>query len=415
MPERMNFKSWTLANGVECYHNPIESDYTVVYIQIGRGTAHNTNSFLPGTFHFLEHMCCAQTAEYPDPHSYDRAVGMTGGWTNASTSTLHTTYQLSAPNTVLPVLLPGLFARAFRPQFHEAMIQNQRQVIDNERLRRERWYPGNSEVSWYENTQWMRDMRFPIRQVFGSKEDLNAMSVSGLRAAHAEYFRAPIQLIMVGPGDVSPIIKQIEEVELHPGEADVEFEPISWGKREYHVKHFRDMSRHVLTVGGFMPPLEIVLLRKLRFILQYLTNTTHGVMHQWLRHDLGWSYGLNGGASNDTLHVEWEMSFPVNSIAQINIVRREWMARANDALSDTASIQLEVERLIGASSYWQDSADEIMDSALRSLRHFQRIVTNEEWRQLIRQCDRPIELQTLFSSITDPAVLGTYCAAPEAG
>jgi hypothetical protein len=42
MLDKHEFLAETLANGIEYYCNPQLVDFTVIYIQVGRGTAHNT-------------------------------------------------------------------------------------------------------------------------------------------------------------------------------------------------------------------------------------------------------------------------------------------------------------------------------------------------------------------------------------
>lgn len=416
MIDRIAFTHVQLANGIDCYINPLPSDFTVVYIQVARGTVHNTGAHLPGTFHFLEHLCCAQSRQYPQPHSYDKAVGMTGGWCNASTSSFYTTYQLSAPNDQIASLLPGLYSRVFEPVFEEETLQNQRQVVDNERLRRERWYPGSSEVSWYDNTQWQYTMRFPIRQVFGLHEDLVNLSTKHAAVAHAEYMHGDIRLLAVGPANLQPLQNRLEKVRVQKRDAPTAYETMRWVNQEFHVKHFRDMSRHVLKLGGFIqPPLDAQTLRQLRFILYYLTNSTHGALYQWLRHELGWTYGVSASTSSDQLSFAWEIQVPVNSLAQVEVVRRDWRNKALAALADEQGIAAEVSRLLGSSAYWNIHPQDIIDSTQHTLNQYGKIISDAEWREFIVSCGSRKRLQQLFDTYFAADVMGSYCAAPEIG
>jgi predicted Zn-dependent peptidase len=341
-------------------------------------------------------------------------VGLTGGWVNASTAALTTVYKLSAPNHRIAELLDGFYSRVFEPVFTDEMLANQRQVVANERLRAERWYPGGSEIGWYEQTQWQDDMRFSLRQALGMDEDLAQLDDQRLRAAHAEYTQGAIRVVVVGPADVKPLIDRLGKLQLSPTEGDTEIRPLKWVNQQFHIKHFRDASRPVLALGGFMEPApDIQLVRQLRFILNYLTNATHGALFSWLRYELGWSYGVGSSTNRDKLTFAWDLRLPVHSLAQIEVVRREWRDRALAALTNQESVNLEVDRMLGASTYWDVDPDETMASALHDLDCYDRIVSNNEWRSLIEGCRDQAVLQRLFDRYFAPEAMGSYCVAPE--
>ena len=249
-----DFSAEVLSNGIKVHRNPIDAKFTGVYLMVPLGTAHNTGLIKPGAFHFLEHMCCTESELYPEANSYARKVGLTGGWENAATSTFDTVYQLSAPNDSLSDLLPGFFARVFRPVFSDQALANQRTVIANERQRRQRWYPGSSEISWYESTQWQYDMRFPLNQIFGADDDLAAMDAQSLRLAHRQYFASGIRLFIAGSADVQPLISELEGLSVSESEAASSYDVPRWVRQDYHVKHFRDASRYSLNVSGSNMP-----------------------------------------------------------------------------------------------------------------------------------------------------------------
>jgi predicted Zn-dependent peptidase len=408
------FSAHTLPNGVKVFHNPIDARFTTIYIQVARGSAHNTGTVQPGTFHFLEHMCCAESELYPEPNSYGKAVGLTGGWENAGTSAFYTVYQLSAPNDHLEELLPGLVARVFQPKLSGAVIANQRTIVANERQRSARWYPGGSEISWYESTQWQDDTRYSLAQLFGTDDDLAAMTPDSLRRAHGQYLQGDICVFISGKAKVDWLLAKLSELELAEAEPAVSYNLPSWVRRDFHVKHFRDESRHTLVVAGFQhAALDIVAERRLNFLMRLMTNTTTGVMHEWLRNELGWSYGVKNWCHADSRLCNWQLEFPVSSLAQIEVVRREWRDRMRQALTDASLITSEVTRVLGASAYWNSNQQRLIDTAVDEVRRWGRTISDDEFRDYIRQCDDPAVLGELFEAFLCSDLTAEYCSAPE--
>jgi predicted Zn-dependent peptidase len=408
------FKKQQLTNGITCYTNPRQMDFTMVHIKVPVGTAHNTKPVLPGTFHFLEHICCQQSQQYPEPHAFGKAVGLTGGDSNAYTAPFATVYELSVPNGQIEALLPGLFSRVFEPYIEEATIQKQRDIITNERRRSERWYPARSEMGWYENTQWMKSAPYSLHQIFGGGDDLSAMDKQNLTAAHQLYFHTGIEMVSIGPADVSGLMSLLEALPTKTPVPAVEYDLLAWADKSYRVKRFRDASRYILTLGDFFQPVpDMQTVRQIRFILSYLVNTTHGALYGWLRHELGWAYNLSISVHDDKHQLSWLLEFPVNDLQQVETIRQQWRNKAVVALNDRVAIDQEVQRLLGASAYWNQDAESIFGSAMRDLDKHGRIVSDNEWRAVINECNNSQRLLQVFEQSFDLSRMGSYCAAPE--
>ncbi len=414
MLDKITFEQFKLKNGIACYLNPTQSDYTMVHIQVPRGSAHNTGAFLPGTFHFLEHLCCEKSKLYPTSNEFGEVVGLTGGNSNASTAPFWTTYILSAPDNRIGDLLPGFFSRVFEPVIEDESIDKQRGIVANERKRKERWYPGSNEQSWFELTQWKNDQRFSLSQILGSDTDLKNMNVDMLRQAHDTYRHNDVRVVAMGAADLQPLWRLLESLPLADTALPTEFYGLEWQDKAYRVQHFRDTSRHTYVIGGIITPNpDLQRERQLRFIMSYLINSTHGALYNWLRRDLGWTYGLSMDYAVNEQGLDWEMRFPVNSLPQVEQVRREWRSRALQALGDSKAVQLEVDRLLGMSMYWYNSPESIFYSAARDLDVYGQIVTATERREYIRGCSSSKQLLALFEQYWHHDEIGEYCAAPE--
>jgi predicted Zn-dependent peptidase len=414
MLDNLQFTKTTLSNGIDCFVNPMPLDFTVIYIRVPVGSANSVDPFLPGTFHFLEHICCDRSRVYPEPHGFDLAVGLTGGWANAHTSRYATVYELSVPNKHLPELLEGYFARVFEPVWDEAGWETQRSIIRSERQRRERWYPGSSEIGQYEMTKWKWTEAYPLEQSLGSDADLAAMSVPLLQKAHAAYADPRTMMMVMGNGDISTLSHRMESLSVTKQDLPWRDQPIRWVNREYHVASFRDIRRNLLTIGGFVQPMPgVETVRQLRFILSYLLNTTHGALYEWLRYDLGWSYDLSSNSDVAFDYFDWDITLPLQTMAQVEHVKHEWRGKAEQALAQQTGIDKEVDRLLGASAYWNISPEPMLNSAFDHWDTYGRIVSDTEWRELIESCRNRQKLQQLFDQYFAEGEIGIYCAVPE--
>lgn len=414
MIDRLQFDVQRLANGIECYTNPLKLDYTTVLIQIPRGTAHNTQGVLGGTYHFLEHVCCSKSKAHPQKDGFEYAVGIVGGHSNAVTKSFVTEYYFSAPNAHLAPLLDGLYSRVFEPLIEDADLDNHRDVIANERQRSARWWPGNSEIDWYLQTQWGSDERFSIEQLFGSDSDLAGHTTSSLKKAHRQYFTEGIRLVAIGPGDLSPLLKKLGALSLSPHQSSTAYALSGWHDKSYRVQRFRDASRYILKYGGLVQPApDRRTSRQWTFLLRYLTNNTHGVLHRWLRQELGWSYGISYSSYTNWYEMGWILNLPVSTLDQVEQIRQQWRGKVEAALNDQMAIDQEVERIIGASTYWHEGPSDVFNDAIDDLGIYGEIIPDEEWRDHIRSCHDIAALQRLYKEYMNEETIGSICIAPE--
>ena len=280
MIDRLAFDRTTLPNGATAFIRNVEVAFTTVYVMLPVGSAHaGTSTVLSGSPHFLEHLMCERTVRNPERCEFERLVGMTGGWTNAHTSLLWTTYELSVPNRHLAEILPRFCSVVFEPFLLEEDIVQQRGVVSNER-QQQRWWPGSTEIGNYMRTSWQMDDPVSIERTFGDDGDLAGMSVESLGLLHRQYFDPRMKIVAVGPGNIGPLLGYVSGLELDTKPLKADFQPVQWINRDYHEKAFRDSGSYQLNYGAlFNAAPDPEHMEVTDFILTYLCNSTHGSLY----------------------------------------------------------------------------------------------------------------------------------------
>jgi zinc protease len=156
-----------------------------------------------GFAHLFEHLMFMGTRRAPTK-AFDEWMEGAGGWNNADTSEDHTEFFDVGPPTSLPLLL---WLEADRlsdlgPMMTEEKLDAQREVVRNERRQ-------TSENQPYGKVELMLpELLFPEghpyhHPVIGSHEDLEAATVSDVKAFFAEWYD-PANASLVVAGDFDP-------------------------------------------------------------------------------------------------------------------------------------------------------------------------------------------------------------------
>ena len=413
MKERMSFSHTQLPNGIRVYQKETHAPFTMVNVRVPVGTAHNTAPFPHGSAHFLEHVCFPRSKRFPEKRAFDQAVGGNGGWLNAVTTAFYTDYWVSSPNQTLPVALEGLFSTIFEPLLLPEDMETERSIVANERNAR-RWYPGTNELDEYLMTKWQWDCTFSLEQLFGTDDDLQNMTPDLLRRFHAHVFDPRIQVVAVGSGSLAPLLERLDHLELRTHALRERFKIDHWIDRSYREMTFRDLSRYELKWAGIITPQpDLRTYRRVRFILEYLTNHVHGPLYLWLREELGWVYDIDVSAQLSPNSYSWMMTFPLSDYAHVAVVRSELQARIEAALKNTQAIEQEIERLKHASCYWFETVESIFNAATDQLADWGRILSVPELLELIESCRDENALWDLYKRYFSFEETGMFCALPE--
>jgi predicted Zn-dependent peptidase len=413
MKERLSFDHTKLSNGISCYFKPLDVDYTTIFLQVPVGSAHNTGDILPGSFHFLEHICFGRSVRHPSHQEFMQLVGSKGGWANAHTFPFRTTYEMSVPTQYLEEVIPGLVSMVFEPYIAEEDLVLERTIIDSER-RQKRWYPASSELGQYLDTKWQWDQMYPVEQSLGGAEDLAKISKESLHHAHAAYFDTEVVAMGYGSGSMHTLHALLEKLEVRTQKLPTHYDVPRWVQKDYHIKAFRDVSRFELRYGGIILPVpDIRTTRQMSFIFGYLTNAVQGPLYMWLRKEKGWVYEIDFYFRANPQGCVWTLRMPLATADQVEVVRKEVWQRIENALQDEQAIQREVDRLIGSSVYWYVSPDNMIESGLDSLQCYGRIISMAEWVEHIHSCADSKNLQKVFHQYFSQDQIGSMCSVPE--
>jgi predicted Zn-dependent peptidase len=413
MTDRLHFEKTVLPNGITSYFRKFDVEYTTIFIRVPFGSAHNTGEIIPGTFHFLEHMCMNRSEVFPEFNQFGKEVGLHGGWSNAHTAAFETTYEMSIPTIHLEKFIPGFLSIITNPIISEQDIANERTIVINERMRR-RWYPGSNEQTHYLATQWGDDEHFSLQQIFGFDEDLGSMTPEYLQKVQKFYFDPRMEVVAIGSGNIQPILDVLGKLQVEKHELPYNFKWSSWARKDYHEHEFDDINRFELLYGGLIDgQRDISEMRKLNFIGTFLTNPSHGPLYNWLRSEKGWVYNLGFHIDDSKFGYAWSFDIPLSNKEQVEIVRNEWWPRATEALKDKDAINREVDRILNSSAYWYENASDILGAAMDGLQSRGRIIEIQEWRNLINECRDSVKLQELFDKYYKNGNTSSMCCTPK--
>lgn len=414
MFDKQKFEVKKLKNGITSYFlESKEVQFTTISLQIPVGSVNNVSPYYSGTFHFLEHIVIDRSKAYPKLGGYIRELGFRGGTYDASTSNFATTFSLSVPSKHFKWAISGFLSSIFEPLILQQDIDVQKGVIANEKRMR-RWFPASSEKGQYLDTKWKYSLPYSKDQLFGSNKDLSRMSVENLVKAHENYFNQDTILVGSGVDDLFIIHEKLEEYKLNKIKLRENYNLLSWKRKNYHEKSFRDIDRFEFWTGTFTKPLpDIKTIRMINFIIGYLTNQVHGPLYRWLREELGWVYEISSFTSSTKFFHDWDIMFPLGSREQVETVRKELPARIEAALKDERSIKLEVERILGSSAFWYLTPFEVVSSGLNCLNTYGRIVTVSDWTKLIKECLDTKALQKVYGKYLSGKNAGSMLAIPK--
>lgn len=401
-----------LSNGVRWYHYPAEADFAIMHIMLPVGHVHNTGETPYGTAHFMEHMGANHSKRYPLHSSFGEWVGLQGGYNNAYTDNFNTVYIAEIPVAQADEAWEGLVSQVFEPLFLEEYMALQRTIIISERKRRERWFPGYDELGHYVRSEWQHVVPVSLKEMYGSNADLGNAGPEDLARFHSFYFDSRAAVLTAGPLDIPRFSEKISSLPVDLRYPPENYEMPYWRRKEYHEVEFRDVNQPTLYIGGLFPGLpELETKVAVEFIGQFLTNSDHGPLYKWLRHEKGWVYGLSFKTEVEK-YLRWRIKVPLQDLEQVDIVRKELWNRIGSALEDAALISREVDRRLGAQTFHFQTLESVISGAEQDLELYGSIVSETEYRALLEKCRDAEYLGRIAREYFSPAVWGEFCALP---
>jgi predicted Zn-dependent peptidase len=413
MRDRQKFDTVKLSNGIEVLMYPEDVGFADLRIVLPVGHVHNCGNILPGTAHFLEHIVCERSNKNPIRNQFIKNLMLKGGDFDACTSRTITTYEIVAIESDMHDISHGLFDLVFDPLFNPDDIASHRGIISSERSRR-RWYPGVSEGSQYVNTEWFYNVQTTLRQNLGDDEDLAQMNSQNLRLFHGQgYFDPRIKVFVAGSFDADDICKLFSQLKTKPHSFGMLINPVYWKKREFHTRGFQDANRFLYLVAGFCNQnMSIADRYGLHFLLTYLCNITHGPLFEWLRQEKGWVYEIKRYFDESVFNGVWKLELPMQSMDQVEVVRKELHEKITVALNDIDRIVLETQRRINLQQLSFKTIHSVLNSAIEEFEVAGVQTTQEEARNYHVRCREKGYLLDIYERYFASRHLGEFCGTP---
>lgn len=102
-----------------------------VALKVGIGSCDEPQA-IGGLAHFLEHNLNLGTEKYPEESGFNQFVSQNGGWINATTENLYTSYYFEVSEKALREALDRFAQQFSSPLFSKSMLQREREAVDSE-------------------------------------------------------------------------------------------------------------------------------------------------------------------------------------------------------------------------------------------------------------------------------------------
>lgn len=415
MQDRQKFDRIALKNGMTVYSHAMDVPFFSVHIVIPVGSVHSHTKNahgVNGVAHFLEHMIFKRSVKYPELLSFEKSASLKGSRWNATTNPFETIVYADAPLTTQQEVLEGLVSQVFYPIFVEEDIAPERGVIANERNQR-KYYPGHNELQQYLDTEWQLDRFFTREQLFGCDKDLSAITAQRLTEFHKNYCVPGVSIVVAGGHSINLVCDVFSKIETNQSVLTEHYDPIAWKRREYHERSFKDIESPNLYIGGLAQQFDTIEYARIAFIINLLSNSSHGPIYEWTRSENGWTYGMHGNTSYTHERMTWMFQFPLNDKTPVEQIRAELWPRIEKALIDQDLINKEIERLLNREVFFYQTAEGRIEDAVDSLTTIGRIMTEIELRELLSSMRDISALRTTYEKYFAPSEVGEFLALPE--
>jgi predicted Zn-dependent peptidase len=412
MRDRQVFEERVLKNGIKVYSYNMDVPFAEARIIVPFGHMHNTGSIIPGSFHFLEHLVTERSTLQSQRGEFEQWLGVRGGRFTAATSLDRTKYAIAAPASISTEAWKFFFAKIFDAVITEEDVQHHRKVVQSERKRKERWYPGTNEIGHYLYTEWLCDDSLPLRRRLGADNDLQAMTAEYLISIYQYYFTPNITVIIGGSIDLDMVCRDLETLATNEVILPTTYGHVEWKNREYHEKAFDDVSRYELYISNFYPTPNFKTRWAISTVCTALVNHITGPLYKWIRDDNGWAYEVRCSRDGDRFVSDWTLFVPLPSLNEVHQVRAEWYDRARAAIADPKFIETEISRQESEFVYDYQTLYQILDAAESTIHYESRVISEKEEREILHSFKDPGYLLTIFDTYYNPTMYGECCTMP---
>lgn len=373
--QNLEFQKTVLPNGFTIYsHLDPSVEFAHMAMVTPVGSLHNNGDIIPGTFHFIEHLLAGRSQKYPEIFSNTKAIQILGGFKNAMTSQLKTSYTASIPTLYVKDALEMIMSSFFEPHIEDLFVQKEKGIIANERKRRENFFPESTEIDQYAVTQWMYDVPCPVEQIFGSDIDFEKMNAQYFHFIHETYYTTKRNyFVIAGNFNFDQVCSMLGKVQLHADFVipDKKEDALRWEKPEFHIFETKNVSRFEYNFGWLYAfdgsVFDTMHQINNSSIIQILNSPAYGAIFNWLRNEKQWIYEIKRKTSTWRGRSRNSIVLPLNSMNQVTEIRNEFKDRCYDALSCQKTLEFFKQQRRGERVFSYETIKSRMDRVLADL------------------------------------------------
>lgn len=417
--DKLHFDKYDLSNGhilfVQQSNLPVT--YVRILIPVGNAHSHTGNEGCDeGYFHFIEHMCFERSAAYPDKKAYQALLYTTGSSFNAWTGPTVTDYNFEAPAETFAAAFPAFLDHIVAPVFNPDDIPLQQGIVKNERLQR-KYFPGEDELTHYAYTKWMNKQYYSREQLFGCDESLNAITHEKLQVAHKNYFNQPIKIFVAGTFDLDTLVTQLATLPIINKEQVLQpkFHTPYWENQSFHEFTTSEIDTSIYHIGGISTHFSIERMWAVDFILHLLAHEDFGILTNWIRHENGWSYGLEYEMDFDSNRLIWTIRLPLSTSEVVSTIREELSARIANTITNEELIVATQKRLLLQTNFDLETLTSRLDAAVMCMSYSGQVATEADYRDWLQNTVSASSLHDIYQELFSPVVIGEFLASPKAG
>ncbi len=409
------FEREVLANGIEFLWHQHESPVCYMNIYQPVGSAHTGKGLLtPGSPHFLEHALFIQSKHHPEPHSFELELSLRGCERGGTTFSFVTRYNIACPLTELEFASKALFETVYEPFFTEETLSVERGVVQNERDRSKRYWPGRNRINQYINTEFRKSDWVSYKQVFGKNADLKTLTSQILQKLHGEtYYTEGIKVLAVGNSDFSTLKKLLSQVKTQKKVFERNMTPATWVDPSFRYKELEGVKHPQYICSWIRPSMNDEESAALMFLMKYLINHVHGPLYDEFRKRQGWTYGVDYFCDVNQVESIYGIDITLQDKQQIEKVRESLFKIALKGVKDQAKVEREIHRRLAFEAFSYQTSQDIIGGAETDLLDEKPIVPHEAWKKAVEHMKDPVWRMAQFEQHFSKDSWGEIALMPE--
>lgn len=403
---------------IPVYFYPTVDDPTVhIHILSPIGHHHNREPFRGGMAHLLEHLSVMRSEQFPIRGEANKRLFRYASSLHASTSRYVTEHIVWITEDGFKEAWQIIVSAVFNPFFDVEDIEKEKNIVRAEREQnRSPWGPyGSQEDQLFLSTHFTlpygNTLEEKLSLVFGSDEDLQAVSVDDLRLLSSLYRTTESKIIVAGPEKIRvhltlPSVPAVPPLETIIPSTRFRRKKVS---QRYIISPQTNTPTYRARMHAPLPVWEKVV--ALDFLCQFL-GVSQGPLFQWAREQNGWAYSVDCDTSWQRDGMMIEVTLPTREKRYAETVCDHWREEVRTRLQ---KVDWEVELSVRqhANQYGYQSSRRIVSSAVNDLHGYGRIYTETDFHREIERLKSDPPLLALFEEYFSEEVMAQSILLPK--